>query len=59
MRSKKGGGNSTKIKNNQELADIYRRVFSRPFLFQSSSKKKGSNQYNEEKARPVQMEDEY
>lgn len=43
VRSKKSRTASKNKSNKKELADIYQRVFSRPFLFQEITNKKGIN----------------
>lgn len=45
--------------SNQEMADMYKRVFSRPFLFQSGSLlNTKSSKMAESRARPVHIKEE-
>ena len=57
-KGKRQRATSNEDRNKKEIAEMYSRVFSRPFLFQATTSRQ-KKQLFQEKARPVQMTEKY
>jgi hypothetical protein len=47
--------NSVECDNKRDMADMYRRVFSRPFLFQEASSGRKDKESMSKRAKPIDM----